>query len=169
MGQIFRRGWGRWVLVAAALCATAGTAQADDRLGIRLNTGLGRLSPMDFVTVGAALDARVAHGLALVVDGQANVTQDEEYWTLTTGLQARPWPAARLCPYLTLAGGIAGGPDRHQGDGPATYVYAGLGAYVRLSRVVALFGEVRPRLFIAHSEDSSRIETAGLLGMRFGF
>jgi hypothetical protein len=156
--------------VGALLCALAVGAHAGERqrFGVRVDTGLGDVSN-GFVALGAAADVDVAPFLAVVVDGQAYVTVDTEYSTLTVGLRLRSSQPRGISPYLTVAAGTWHGPQSGGAQaGAPLYAFAGVGASIGISRTLSAFGEVRPTLQMRHSQPLFG-GTPVLFGVRVGF
>jgi hypothetical protein len=169
---------GRWVLVfAASLCALASTAPARDqeRIGVRVNTGVGSIPGLGYLTSGVAVDQALGRHVAVFAEGQYRCTPDESCRTLAAGVRVGPWSARRLSPYVTVAVGIWSQlPPDSQDAGVQPYVLAGLGLSIRLHRSVTTFAEVRPLQHMALPRDhrSGTIFDNGmplLLGVRLGF
>jgi hypothetical protein len=162
---------GRWgVLIVVSLCALAGTAQARDydSVGVRVNTGIAVHPVTRYLILGAAADMPVSRTVSLVADGQLHGSVDTSAGTLAAGVRVQPWHSRRVSPYVTAGAGLwaydyrAFEPAEVEG-----YAFAGLGASLRLSRALSVFGEVRTRPLF-RKKTGFDAGTPLIVGMRVG-
>jgi hypothetical protein len=165
-----RRGAIGTLIAGGMLCGLVGTAQArdHDRVGVRVNTGIAWHENTRYVIAGGAIDVPVSRAIALVADGQLHGSVDTDANTLAAGVRVQPWRGRGVSPYVTAGAGVWNYSPRAWQRESEGYLFVGVGAWLRLSRAVSAFGEIRTRPLFRKKSDFDA-GTPLIVGVRVGF